>query len=119
MCKDRQTRGDLDYAAYLFQVRSCTLEAALDELFPRASPSDRAQRGSRTGSTECFVFYQKNERWAWRRIDTAENVIEVSGESFRTYLHCIVDARQHGWNGRPLCLFAASDFFRDACPNSG
>ena len=113
MCKDSHTREDRDYAAYLFQVRSCTLEAALDELFPRTDLSASGKPDSRVESSECFVFYQKNERWAWRREDRDAGIIEVSGESFKTYLHCIVDARQHGWNGKPLCLFAARDFFRD------
>ncbi len=62
------------------------------------------------GSTDYFVFYQDNGLWAWRRLNPAEAVVEVLNGSFGDYLHCIADARNHGWKGNPVSLFVASVF---------
>lgn len=114
MRNQRHAQCDIDYAAYLVRVGCDTLEEALDDLDPRTnSDSDKPEcfAGS-AQSTDYFVFYQENGRWAWRRVNQAETVVAFSNGSFRFYLHCIGDAKQHGWKGRPVSLFSACGFSR-------
>lgn len=71
-----------------------------------------------TDATDCFVFYQAFGRWAWRRLSQAEAVVAVSNGTFGYYLHCIADAKKHGWKGKPLSLFYTSGCERDDSGNS-
>jgi hypothetical protein len=120
MRKNQHASADKDYVAYLAQVGSSSLEEAvstcglsrqtLQEYFPSLvrppSPNDKSLSiTAPTSSTDYFVFYQENERWAWRRVNQAETIVEVSGGSFRQYAHCIADAKRHGWHGKPWFLF--------------
>lgn len=105
-------RVDMDYEAYLVQVRPGTLDEAFNELDPHASDTEGDTRGScaEAHSADYFVFYQDDGRWAWRRESAAEIVVAVSKGSFKFYLQCLADARQHGWKGRPVSLFSMSGF---------
>jgi hypothetical protein len=49
-----------------------------------------------------FMFFQKQECWAWQRVDGCENVIDRSSCSFKLYSECVADARRHGWKGKSL-----------------
>lgn len=113
-------QADIDYAAYLVQIGCCTLEEALStcglsgktlqEYFPglmqAPSPGDRSLSFSAPKeSTDYFVFYQDDGKWAWQRVNQSETVVEVSGGSFRLYAHCTADAKRRGWPGTALSLF--------------
>ena len=60
-------------------------------------------------TTDYFVFYREESRWVWKRVDQGGNVVKTCEERFPFYLDCVADARPHGFNGRPLFIFAASD----------
>lgn len=113
MSDDQQLRADLDYAAYLFRMTPGTLEEAVsvsglsrNEPRPRTiDPGHLPQTCARPrDSADYFAFYQENGRWAWRRVNPAESVMDASDGTFRHYLECARDAKRHGWKGKPLCL---------------
>lgn len=121
MCNDPHDRADMDYAAYLLRVRTESLDDALDEIAPRATDASRARPGCASEpveSTDYFVFYQQDSRWAWRRVSSHETIVDNSNGSFRFYLQCVADARSHGWDGKPSSLFAMSGFSRCGSPDS-
>lgn len=60
-------------------------------------------------TTDYFVFYREENRWVWKRVDQEGNVVKTCEERFPLYLDCVADARPHGFHGRPLFIFAASD----------
>ena len=60
-------------------------------------------------TTDYFVFHREGDRWVWKRVDQDGNVVKACEDGFKFYLDCVADARPHGFNGRPLFIFAASD----------
>lgn len=54
-----------------------------------------------------FVFEQEqHRRWMWMRVDAAGEIVGVSLDSFPYYLKCVVDAMQHGFDGKPFFVGA-------------
>jgi hypothetical protein len=49
-----------------------------------------------------FIFFQKQQCWAWQRVDERDNVIQQSRSIFMLYSDCVADARRHGWKGKPF-----------------
>ena len=106
-------RTDLDYEAYLVRIQAGTFEEAVNGsgMAPPQRTSFFGQPPANAPAlTDYFAFYQENGRWAWRRVAESGNVVAVSSYTFRYYLECTADAKQHGWHGQPLHLFAASGF---------
>ena len=104
-------RTDLDYEVYLLRIQAGTFEAALSgsglAVPPRTADFARAP-ATAPASTDYFAFYQENGRWAWRRVAASGAVVAVSSYTFRYYLECTADAKQHGWRGTPLYPLVAS-----------
>ena len=71
---------------------------------PQSSAAD-----SEVETTDYFVFYREEDRWIWKRVDCDGNIVKASASRFPLYLDCVADARPHGFKGRPLFIFAASD----------
>ena len=42
----------------------------------------------------------------WMRVDAAGEIVGVSLDSFPYYLKCVVDAMQHGFDGKPFFVGA-------------
>jgi len=102
---------DLDYAAYLVRVQAGSFEEAVSGsgVAPAPRTTDVGQAPAAVPAwTDYFAFYQENGRWAWRRVARSGTIIAVSSYTFRYYLECTADAKQHGWLGTPLCVLAAS-----------
>jgi hypothetical protein len=80
----------------------------------RASAEDAARADAQAApdeveSTDYFVFYREDGCWVWKRVDDAGHIVKACDQQFKFYLDCVADARPHGFNGRPLFIFAASD----------
>jgi hypothetical protein len=60
-------------------------------------------------TTDYFVFFREHNRWVWKRVDASGNIVKTCEGGFPFYLDCVADARPHGFGGRPLFIFAASD----------
>ncbi|MDB5925751.1 MAG: hypothetical protein JWN13_4687 [Betaproteobacteria bacterium] len=60
-------------------------------------------------TTDYFVFFREDNRWVWKRVDRDGNIVKTCENGFPLYLDCVGDARPHGFAGRPLFIFAASD----------
>ena len=78
----------------------------------RSSPvqqDSQSEQSAVVETTDYFVFYREESRWVWKRVDQDGNVVKSCEEQFPFYLDCVADARPHGFNGRPLFIFAASD----------
>jgi hypothetical protein len=104
-------RSDFDYTAYLVRIQAGTFEEALSgsglAVPPRTAGFSQAPACA-PQPTDYFTFYQENGRWAWRRVSDTGAVVAVSSYTFRYYLECTADAKQHGWEGMPLFIFAGS-----------
>ena len=101
---------DLDYTAYLVRVQAASFEEAVSG--SGVAPAPRTAGFGQApaivpAATDYFAFYQENGRWAWRRVSGSGDVVAVSCFTFRYYLECTADAKQHGWHGNPLYLFSA------------
>ena len=111
MCKNLEQRTDLDYEAYLVRLQAGTFDEALSgsgfAVPPRTAGFAQAPAVAAEW-TDYFAFYQENGRWAWRRVTESGKAVAVSSYTFRYYLECTADAKQHGWLGTPLCMLAAS-----------
>ena len=111
MSNNLEYRADFDYTAYLVRVQAGTFEEALSgsglAVPPRTAGFSQAPARA-PEATDYFAFYQENERWAWRRVSASGEAVAVSSYTFRCYLECTADAKQHGWEGTPLCMFAGS-----------
>jgi hypothetical protein len=71
---------------------------------------DAAEQSSAAAeTTDYFVFYREENRWVWKRVDQDGKIVKTCEDYFQFYLDCVADARPHGFNGRPLFIFAASD----------
>ena len=111
MCKTLGPPTDLDYAAYLRRIQAATFEEAVSG--SGVAPALRTAFFGQAPAvipapTDYFAFLQENGRWAWRRVAASGAVVAMSSYTYRYYLECAADAKQHGWRGRPLCLLAAS-----------
>ena len=62
-----------------------------------------------TETTDYFAFHREENLWVWKRVDDRGTIVSTCAEGFRYYLDCVADARPHGFTGRPLFIFAASD----------
>lgn len=106
-----EQRTDLDYEAYLVRIQAVTFEEAVSGSglapAPRTAMVGQAP-ASAPAATDYFAFYQENGRWAWRRVSASGAVVAASSYTFRYYLECTVDAKQHGWDGKPWCLLAGT-----------
>jgi hypothetical protein len=60
-------------------------------------------------TTDYFAFYREEDLWVWKRVDDDGRTVSACAEGFRYYLDCVADARPHGFTGRPLFIFAATD----------
>jgi hypothetical protein len=102
---------DLDYEAYLIRIQAATFEEAVYGSgvapAPRSAMVGQAPASS-PSATDYFAFYKENGRWAWRRVAASGAIVAASSYTFRYYLECTVDAKQHGWPGTPWCLLAGS-----------
>src|SRR5687767_5351324 len=111
MANNLEHRTDLDYEAYLLRLQAGTFEEALSgsgvAVPPRTAGFAQAPATARA-PTDYFAFYQESCRWAWRRVAASGAVVAVSSYTFRYYLECTADAKQHGWRGTPLYLLVAS-----------
>ena len=111
MCNDLGNRADFDYTAYLVRIQAGTFEEALSgsglAVPPRTAGFSQAPARV-PESTDYFAFYQENDRWAWRRVSASGAVVAVSSYTFRYYLECTADAKQHGWHGTPVFILAGS-----------
>ncbi len=108
---------DLDYAAYLVRVQAASFEEAVSG--SGVGPAPRTAECGQGPATvpawsDYFAFYQENGRWAWRRVSQSGTVVAISSYTFRYYLECTADAKQHGWQGQPLPVLAACGL-----PNAG
>ena len=112
MGNDLDHRTDLDYEAYLLRIQAGTFEEALSgsglAVPPRTAGFSQAPSRA-PESTDYFVFYQEYGRWAWRRVAASGAAVAVSSYTFKYYLECTADAKQHGWRGAPVYLLVASD----------
>ena len=101
---------DLDYTAYLVRLQAASFEEAVNGSgvapAPRTAVFGQAPAAVPAWN-DYFAFYQENGRWAWRRVSASETVVAGSSYTFRYYLECTADAKQHGWQGQPLPLLAA------------
>ena len=100
---------DLDYTAYLVRVQAASFEEAVNG--SGVAPAPRTAFGQAPAAVpawnDYFAFYQENGRWAWRRVSESGTTVALSSYTFRYYLECTADAKQHGWHGTPLPLLAA------------
>lgn len=115
MHKQQLAQRDADYAAYLERAGCHTLREAA--ILSGLSPDSLrvhipALAGEKLGcftqsirSSDYFVFYQVGGRWNWQRINDSDMAVDGSSRSFRCYELCVADAREHGWEGRPVSLF--------------
>jgi hypothetical protein len=71
--------------------------------------SDAQQITPVVDTTDYFVFFREQDRWVWKRVDSSGNIVKTCEGGFPFYLDCVADARPHGFGGRPLFIFAASD----------
>jgi len=39
--------------------------------------------------------------WVWRQMSNEGTLLQISKHTFHDYLTCAVDARRHGYDGRP------------------
>jgi hypothetical protein len=60
-------------------------------------------------TTDYFAFYREANLWVWKRVDDRGRTVSACADGFRYYLDCVADARPHGFTGRPLFIFAATD----------
>ena len=106
-----EQRTDLDYEAYLVRIQAGTFEEAMSGsglAVPPRTAGFSQRPATVPAPTDYFAFYQESGRWAWRRVAASGAVVAVSSYTFRYYLECTVDARQHGWHGKPWCLLAGT-----------
>jgi hypothetical protein len=85
-----------------------------EELHPDGAPTkeqtaDTADPSVSVETTDYFVFFREDNRWVWKRVDRDGNIVKTCENGFPLYLDCVADARPHGFAGRPLFIFAASD----------
>lgn len=111
MCRNLEQPADLDYAAYLLRIQAGSFEEAVSG--SGVAPALRTALFGQAPAvvpapTDYFAFYQENGRWAWRRVAVSGAVVAASSYTYRYYLECAADAKQHGWCGTPLCLLAGS-----------
>ena len=108
---DLEHQTDLDYTAYLVRVQAASFEEAVSGsgVIPAPRTANVGQGPAAVPSwTDYFAFYQENGRWAWKRVAASGTIVSVSSYTFRYYLECTADAKQHGWLGTPLCMLAPS-----------
>ena len=115
---DSEYQTDLDYTAYLVRVQAGSFEEAVSG--SGVTPAPRTANVGQAPAAlpnwnDYFAFYQENGRWAWRRVAASGAIIAVSSYTFRYYLECTADAKQHGWLGTPLCLLAAAGLPHVSC----
>ena len=102
MRNHQHTPADIDYTAYLAQVGCDMLEEAvstcglsrktMQEYFPSlVSPLSTSDTSlsftARTSSKDYFVFYQENDRWAWRRVNQADSRQRAAQRLHRSARH--------------------------------
>lgn len=103
----RKRLGTHDRASRARAAASTATEAcAVGDPVPGNAVDDPA-RSQPPESTDFFVFHQDRGRWAWQCLNEGEAVVRASAGTFGHYLHCVADARQHGWKGEAVPLFCA------------
>lgn len=58
---------------------------------------------------ERFVFERKGRYWTWRCVDENSQTVHTAERSFTYYLDCCVDAKLHGFSGRPFLGLPSGD----------
>ena len=84
-------------------------EAQSDNTPAQEQTADASETSAGVETTDYFVFFREENRWIWKRVDRDGNIVKTCENGFPLYLDCVADARPHGFAGRPLFIFAASD----------
>jgi hypothetical protein len=84
-------------------------EAQSDNAPAQEQTAVASETSAAAETTDYFVFFREENRWVWKRVDRDGNVVRTCENGFPLYLDCVADARPHGFAGRPLFIFAASD----------